>query len=238
LWLSLAFGWFLEKGGFYFEGCSSRLYRIATQLSLHSMLRSIYSPFTLSMSLFVALMFHVHVLSIVHVPCPHSVLKHCALRLLAHYVRYWLYCYIVRFAHCIVYALVRSAHYRAYTCICLYCIRSPSCALFFVSFVALMMKTSVHSQSRMYDVWDLKVLVWCKKYPAVAGYFIMWGRFCSKLEMKKDLFQIKMGGLLAEKRRSMFSEIVDGHKRDKGCSWNGCHYFLKRRSFCELNIPE
>jgi hypothetical protein len=97
-----------------------------------------------------------------------------------------------------------TIYYRVCTCsLCslscihlylfLYRIRSPSCALVFLSFVALMMKTSVHTQSRMHDVWDLKVLVWCKKYPAVAGYFIIWGRFCLKLKWEKDLLLIKIG---------------------------------------------
>jgi hypothetical protein len=35
-------------------------------------------------------------------------------------------------------------------------------------------ETNAHSQSRVSYMWDLKVLVWCKKYPAVAGYFIKW----------------------------------------------------------------
>jgi hypothetical protein len=84
-----------------------------------------------------------------------------------------------------------------------------SCALMFNSrmFVALtllVLDTSAQAQSRVSYVWDLKVLVWCKKYPAVAGYFINWGRFGPKFKWRKDLFQIKIVGL--------FWLIVDGIK--------------------------
>jgi hypothetical protein len=75
------------------------------------MLRIIYSPFTLSMSLFVALMFHVHVLSVV-LRTP-SVLKHCASYRYAHslLVRYRSLFGCPHYLYCIVHALyIRCTH--------------------------------------------------------------------------------------------------------------------------------
>jgi hypothetical protein len=85
--------------------------------------------------------------------------------------------YSVLYRTCTRHSSLHSSCLVHYSCICL---------------VLDWWNTSVHTQSRVYDVWDLKVLVWCKKYPAVAGYFIMWGRFCLKLKWEKDLLLIKM----------------------------------------------
>jgi hypothetical protein len=137
-----------------------------------------------------------------HIHCAHY--RACSLTLFAislsivHVLVYSLhsyYSYYVLVFHCpsYMYSCIRCTHITRtmYLYLFLSPIRSPSCALVFLSFVALMMKTSVHTQSRVHDVWDLKVLVWCKKYPAVAGYLYVWGRFGPKLKRRKDLFQIK-----------------------------------------------
>jgi hypothetical protein len=109
--------------------------------------------------------------------CPATCIR-CAHTILSMIVRsaHSILSMIVRSAHSILSMIVRSAH-------------SISCLLYIV---CTRVYHSLHSwwkrapkRNRAWCMWELKVLVWCKKYPAVAGYFIICGCFYPKLKSKR-----------------------------------------------------
>ena len=63
----------------------------------------------------------------------------------------------------------------------------------------------------------------CKKYPAVAGYFIKESCFCPKLKFKKDLLLIKIGCCAGMDKAE--TEIMMGlFLKLKLCSHLKCNY--------------
>jgi hypothetical protein len=76
-------------------------------------------------------------------------------------------------------------------------------------------------------VWS-KAPIGCKKYPAVAGYFMKMEQSSTKEVWKGNLFTWKREGLCSLK----LWMVVKGQG---DCPWNECHYCLKRRSLCLVN---